>query len=826
MTKLNYDILYNNFIQNEKIFANLKGELKIGDYIIKSNGENLIINYFDYEYTSKSLSISNDQFTIKFTNEESYIELIIKKEGKISINGKEYTFSDVDIKGYKSSLIDLDNIIKTDTNINKFYHCGYNAFVYKNTNDLIISSNDNDDKKIEKNYKRSHLIRDFPIIDDGDVFDSNFKYSTYKSVIYVFKNDLDLDGVYQLNKKSTRLDTNISYSQMEKQNIDYNTFLQSNYLKFKNEIGYIFLLISSFPNDENKEYINNWEIWLKTNDGIINGYSCSFPSSEPLSTIKMDKVIELKDGNNRNKNSKTILKIQNNDNCNCTLRLYLNIGGCLLMTKLLNGMNELDLNKIESDSNSSVYCCDFNLIMTDCYIQCGENCYFPPVKYSNNANYPNIEQITSIVNSHNSKRYSIDEIKEMITFCSYGIMDENNQQFTKSEFPSYDNGKDLYGNLNKSILICKLITKDYETKQQKNGILFLFFKEKTIDNIINYLVDIEVYQSFSNGIEDIPEYSSYNVPYKVEKVLNNQGQGEEEFYCIFIENFNLAILQYQYCNISVRLCYQFCYSTLFYLFPPQVLYNNKDNSNGDFNIKITRKNDNKNLDYDNLVYNYQGYSDVNLIAFITGTNNIPPSGVSNERTLEYGFLPYMATIPITTLPILKENNQSESTLIPINSFYSNVHLEDFYNSINFNNWTKVYDYDYQSSTYILKVPDNKDFKNVYLVYSVEYNGKEKLYYHECFEVTKSSSNLYNINYIKHNYLSPIEYSTQLRNNNLKIYFEDNTLSILISEGNSNLFNLVGFTNYNIYRNFNYNNYYDIEKITQNVILEKFYVKYE
>ena len=772
-----------------------------------------------------------DYFIIKFIHEELYIELIIKKEGKILIKDKdnsiEYTFSDVDIKGYKSFSFNLDNIIKTDTNIN-FYHCGYNAFVYKNTNDLIISSNDDDNKKVEKNYKRSHLVRDFPIIEDGDDFnDPDFSYSTNKSIIYVFKNDIDLDGVYQLNKKSNRLDTNTSYSQMEKQNIDYNTFLQSNYLKFKNEIGYIFLLISSNKDNYN-EYINYWKIWLQTNNGTIDGYSFSFPSSKPLSTIKMDKVIELKDGNK--KNSKTILKIQNNDNCNCTLRLYLNIGGCLLMTKLLNGIKDLNLNKYESDSNdnSNLYCCDFNLIMTDCYIQCGENCYFPPIKYSDDANYPNIEQITSIVNLHNSEHYSTDEIKEMITFCSSGIIDENGRSITKDEFPWYNKGDDaFYCNLNKSILICKLITKDYETKQQKNGILFLFFKEKIDENETNYLVDIEVYQSFSNGIKDIPEYSSYNVPYKIEKVLNDQGEKkEDEFYCIFIENFNLSILQYKYCNISIRLCYQFCYSTLFYLFPPQVLYNNKDNSNGDFNIKITRKNDNENLDYDSLIYNYQGYSDVNLIAFIKGTENIPPSVVGNQRTLEYGFLPYMATVPITTLPILKENNQNESTLIPINSFYSNVHLEDFYNSINFNNWTKVYDYDYQSSTYILEVPDNKDFKNVYLVYSVEYNGKEKLYYHECFEVNSSDSNLYNINYLKHNYLSPMEYSTQLENNTLRIYFGNNNLIISINKGNSILFKLTGFTNSNGYWNFNYNNYYDIEKITQDVILEKLYVKYE
>lgn len=473
------------------------------------------------------------------------------------------------------------------------------------------------------------------------------------------------------------------------------------------EYGYVFIQITN----------NGWKMWLEANGEEIDGYESEQPTL-PISKTKPTKL---------NIGGKNIIEINNNGECKMTLTLEMKNGGSLFMYKLLNV-------NYASDIGGSA---KFNLLCTDCLVRCGENCQFPDILYGTQTPYPSVDSMLNIYNSAYGTTLKKSEFEGKIVYNAYGIT-ENYNDYKQLEFKKFKS--DMFESIsNGCLLVGKMIFSDTKDTKDTNGnqwygTVFICFKN-------NNKCDILVFKP-AEALEysdRIVEYSSDSIGYVVGKPQICPGSGSWiDAYCIAFDMWNATLIDWNSVenSQSLRFCYEYCEGPCFRIMPPQANFNNVEDSSGSHTLVVSRDANNE--------YRYQGFSDLNLIAFVEGDGGDGGGDSGDDDNPEEN----------------PDDNPDDSTdSLPKNyiSVYSNFHNEGDEPTDGF---TDINEFNGNAS----------DVKSVFVEYQVGSSEYDCVTFYELYELENldSSEQSYNkrVKWITFNYNSGLgrEFKIQVNNN--------------------------------------------------------------
>ena len=492
------------------------------------------------------------------------------------------------------------------------------------------------------------------------------------------------------------------------------------------EYGYVFIQITN----------NGWKIWLEANGEEIDGYE----SKQPTLPISKTKSTELNIG------EKNIIEIKNEGECKMTLTLAMENGGSLFMYKLLNRNSESDI------SGSA----EFNLLCTDCLVKCGDNCQFPNLPINDKGSpYPSVDSMLNIYNSAYGTTLKKSEFEGKIVYNTWGITENYNdykqldcKRFKSDMFESISNG---------CLLVGKITFRDTKDTNDTNGkqwygTVFICFKNNNKCDILvfNPATDLEY------G-DRIVEYSSDSIGYVIEKPQICPGSGSWiDTHCITFDMLNATLIDWNSVenNQLLRFCYEYCEGMCFRMMPPQVNFDNIENSSGSHTLVVRRDANNE--------YRYQGYSDLNLIAFVEGDGGDGGGDSGDDDNPEDN----------------PDDNPDDGTdSLPKNyiSVYSNCHSEGGEPTDGF---TDINEFDGNAS----------DVKSVFVEYQVGSSEYDCITFYELYELEDldSSEQSYNkrVKWITFNYNSGLGRQFKIQvNNNAYLDLNDKKFIVYTGEGN-------------------------------------------
>lgn len=385
----------------------------------------------------------------------------------------------------------------------------------------------------------------------------------------------------------------------------------------------------------------SWSCKLEFGESRYRGYS----SKKTGGCISNSELVRLADDNGTE-----LLQIVKRDGCNILVRLDMRNPGSIFAYKMLSKIKDESTGETEIAVDRYA---EFNLKLVICYVLCDKNvpCEFPELMYTGTTALPVFRSIQAIYEKWTGKKVGTSDI----LYCTRDYVE--NKGFTSEFFRKL---------CSDGMLFMKMPVRQYEG-DQCNGFLFLFFGK-------DGKCDMRVYKPVDNPDVKAPEYielySRVGISYEIASIGIGKSPSHSN-YCIALDNWNVLFTDKGLSGSGcLSMILKYNEGAAFRFMPPQVGFDNKDNSEGDYQYTIYHK-----YGKDVVMTRYNGYCDAWLVMLI---------GNGEEREIDdisLGDLPSRETVPdpcyqvddniqFDTEPEPEPKRQVDKSVF---SLYSNMH---------------------------------------------------------------------------------------------------------------------------------------------------------